>query len=53
MRFPFLLLVTALVACMSVTACHHTGKKCDKESECCTGLKCLWDGDRKGHKTCQ
>ncbi|KAG1838296.1 hypothetical protein DFJ58DRAFT_846130 [Suillus subalutaceus] len=39
-KFSFLVVVTALVACMSVTACSHRGYMCKIDGDCCSGFHC-------------
>ncbi|OAX31383.1 hypothetical protein K503DRAFT_91861 [Rhizopogon vinicolor AM-OR11-026] len=40
MHFSFLLIIAALTASMSVSACNGYGIDCLNESECCSGLHC-------------
>ncbi|KAG1878826.1 hypothetical protein F4604DRAFT_575466 [Suillus subluteus] len=40
MHFSFLLVVTALAACMSATACSPQFGTCAIDSDCCKTMKC-------------
>ncbi|KAG1746391.1 hypothetical protein EDB19DRAFT_1689214 [Suillus lakei] len=40
MHFSFLVVVTALAACISVTACSQLADRCTKDRDCCSGLRC-------------
>ncbi|OAX32742.1 hypothetical protein K503DRAFT_584421 [Rhizopogon vinicolor AM-OR11-026] len=40
MHFSFLLIIVALTASMSVSACSELDVDCDVSSECCSGLYC-------------
>ncbi|OAX39921.1 hypothetical protein K503DRAFT_769051 [Rhizopogon vinicolor AM-OR11-026] len=40
MRFSFLLIIAALTASMSVSACSAVDENCAEDSDCCSGLYC-------------
>ncbi|KAG2743674.1 hypothetical protein P692DRAFT_20838365 [Suillus brevipes Sb2] len=41
MRFSFAVILTALAACASVSACSSSQQRCyPNNSNCCPGLKC-------------
>ncbi|KAG2752728.1 hypothetical protein P692DRAFT_20830226 [Suillus brevipes Sb2] len=41
MRFSFVVVLTALTACMSVSACSTSQQRCyPNNSNCCPGLHC-------------
>ncbi|KAG1878806.1 hypothetical protein F4604DRAFT_574789 [Suillus subluteus] len=40
MRSSFLVVVTALAVCMSVTACSPLFVDCKTDKDCCSGLRC-------------
>ncbi|OAX36828.1 hypothetical protein K503DRAFT_772109 [Rhizopogon vinicolor AM-OR11-026] len=40
MRFSFLLIIAALTASTSVSACKEYTEDCNKGSDCCSGLYC-------------
>ncbi|KAG2043864.1 hypothetical protein BDR03DRAFT_940091 [Suillus americanus] len=52
MHFSFLVVVTALVACMSVTACSPQFGTCARDSDCCKTMKCNVKAPRGGGKFC-
>ncbi|KAG2043870.1 hypothetical protein BDR03DRAFT_940112, partial [Suillus americanus] len=52
MRLSFLVVVTVLVACMSVTACSPQFDSCTKDSDCCSDLRCNLKSRTSGSKYC-
>ncbi|OAX32745.1 hypothetical protein K503DRAFT_584485 [Rhizopogon vinicolor AM-OR11-026] len=40
MRFSFLLIIAALTASMSVSACNEFADPCKEDGDCCSGLYC-------------
>ncbi|OAX35895.1 hypothetical protein K503DRAFT_339327 [Rhizopogon vinicolor AM-OR11-026] len=46
MRFSFLVVIAALTASMSVSACSWYGGNCTADSDCCDDYYCDISGDR-------